>query len=80
MAALALIAERKELLSKILVTTEVNGAGVYMLRLFKDGVWKPVIVDSLLPCNSLHKLVFSSVRPTILNDSYGVVGPEMVMN
>ncbi len=61
MAALALIAERKELLSKILVTKEINSVGVYVLRLFKDGVWNEVIVDDLLPCDSFNRLLFSSV-------------------
>lgn len=61
-AALALIAERKDLLVKILVTKEINSVGVYVVRLFKDGIWKEVIIDDLLPCDSFLRLVFSSVH------------------
>ncbi|ODM97957.1 Calpain-D [Orchesella cincta] len=61
-AALALLCERKELLAKILATGQINAAGVYIVRLFKDGNWTNVIVDDLLPCDSFYRLVFSRCR------------------
>ncbi|CAL8126336.1 unnamed protein product [Orchesella dallaii] len=61
-AALTLMSERKELLTKILSSTKINSAGVYIVRLFKDGNWTDVIVDDLLPCDSFYRLVFSRCR------------------
>lgn len=61
MAALALISERRELLSKIFISRKVNPEGVYALRLFKDGRWQGVIIDDFLPCDGHKRLVFSQV-------------------
>lgn len=57
-----MIAERKELVEKILVSRELSDAGAYMIRLCKDGSWTTVIVDDLLPCDRRKRLVYSQVR------------------
>ncbi|KAJ6217667.1 hypothetical protein RDWZM_008824 [Blomia tropicalis] len=64
LSALALIAERSELLEKILLTTsqEFEKTKRATIRLFKQGRWHSVIVDNLLPVNKFGKLIFSQAK------------------
>lgn len=49
-SALALVAERPDLLRVLLPTREVNRAGAYQVRLCHDGEWRTMLIDDLLPC------------------------------
>ncbi|CAM9415371.1 unnamed protein product [Chrysoparadoxa australica] len=51
-AALAVVAEKPERIAPLMRTLETNVAGVYEVRLFVNGSWQDVLVDSFLPCMS----------------------------
>ncbi|KAK6028961.1 calpain family cysteine protease, partial [Ostertagia ostertagi] len=50
LSAMALIAERPDVLEHILLTKEYSCFGVYQVRLCIDGQWKIVLVDDFFPC------------------------------
>ena len=49
-SALALLAERPDLLNVLLPTKSVNAAGAYQVRLCHDGEWVTILLDDCLPC------------------------------
>jgi calpain-15 len=50
LSAAALLAERPALIERLFLTKEMNTAGIYKLRLCKNGEWVTVTVDDFIPC------------------------------
>ncbi|KAA0194473.1 hypothetical protein HAZT_HAZT005582 [Hyalella azteca] len=62
LSALSVLAERDDLVRKIMVTKELCPEGVYQIRLCRSGRWVTVLVDDLLPCDSRRHLVYSQTQ------------------
>lgn len=68
LSALAVIAGRRDLMQKIIKSTELNDNGKIVFSLFIDGIWREIIVDNYLPCQKPSIIKYT--KKNFINSSY----------
>jgi hypothetical protein len=59
LSALSSLAERPELVKRLILTKEYNKEGIYRIKLCKNGEWTVVTVDDYIPCYFMGGPMFS---------------------
>eukprot|EP00002_Diphylleia_rotans_P035474 TRINITY_DN7746_c0_g1_i3.p1 TRINITY_DN7746_c0_g1~~TRINITY_DN7746_c0_g1_i3.p1 ORF type:complete len:783 (-),score=136.92 TRINITY_DN7746_c0_g1_i3:16-2364(-) len=63
LGALSAVATCEGLLKYLFVsTTNMEGVGIYSVRIFKHGEWREVVCDSLIPCGSDEKPLLATCK------------------
>ena len=62
LSALSCLAQRPDLVKRLVLTQTYNPRGVYLVRLMKDGLWHNVIVDDYMVCTTSGVLAFTSSK------------------
>eukprot|EP00466_Bigelowiella_natans_P010502 jgi/Bigna1/70672/fgenesh1_pg.12_\ len=75
LSALAVIAERPELITQLMVTKQYNRVGAYQMMFCKDGKWQNVLVDDYIPITSWGAIAFARGKrnqlwPSLLEKGY----------
>ena len=66
LSALAVIAERTDLIQKIVKSVELDDSGKVNFSLFIDGIWQNIAVDNYLPCQ--QRSIKKEKKRKIIND------------
>lgn len=61
LSALAVIAERPDILEQIVLTKQYNPTGLYQIRLCVDGKWQVVVLDDFFPCRKRSRTLAFAV-------------------
>jgi hypothetical protein len=71
LSALAVIAERPDLIWRLFPKLQLNSSGMILVNLFLDGYWKAVVMDDFLPClidnqteEDMHHAIQASLKTT----------------
>ncbi|XP_023233668.1 calpain-D-like [Centruroides sculpturatus] len=62
MSALAVLVKQPQLLERVIVTKDICPEGAYKFQLYKNGYWKLVVIDDLLPCDANGFLLYSEAK------------------
>lgn len=60
LSALAVLAERSELIERLFITSTINLMGVYQIKICKNGFWSIVTIDDYFPCYPMGHPIFST--------------------
>ena len=52
MGSIAALAETPSRISKLFVNTDVNPTGCYAFNICEQGLWREIIIDDYIPCES----------------------------